>query len=1014
MSVHAGFVAPPLGAILVLLSLALPAAWQVEEPPFDYFANSWALIGLKDYSQGTRISPDQELLLDGDVRAKVLLGRTLQPIPRTTVKTLWQGYLPVVQWTLNGPPQVRYSVRAFAAPLLPPPSSALKTSEVEETLYNWPMNGDNYVNVVQVDAVSPGGKPGTLPSAALRFSSGGQPVDLEWEQLRSGLLRGTCQGKTWAIVSVAQSSGSSTFRPSHSPALPLPSPLTFWIPFSPLEDDSGLIAQALQDPMGRQTLEKTAAFWNGLLVRGAKVEVPEKKVLDTYRASLIYQFIGRDREDVHAGEGFYDSLFLRDGSYQVWSLELAGYLAEARQSLEFFLPNQTPEGQFVTQAGQLDAHGYALWALAEHYWLTRDRDWLQAVYPQVRRAVEWLERHRLKEGPYRGLLPAAAADGENLWAGQNHIVGYDFWNLRGLLCAVELARALGHSEEAERWSREAEDYRAAIDAGLKQAGTLWIPPSFEGEGTHWGNLECLFPTPLFPPDDPRVAATLEEVRRRFGGGFVEGTIRWSPASMTAIHPYMSQFATNSELVRGRSSEALEGFYAFLLHTTATHGFPEGVFYRTRTAWGDTVPHLWAAALYVITLRNLLLREFQEELHLSSAVPPHWLAPGKTIRMLNAPTRFGKVSATWHGESDSVSLDLELPASQNVPPQSSSPTAALSAGGMRVTLRDERKVSRQKLPPFVKGGTSFLPLKVTPVPIGGEGRGEALTRVIIHLPPVFQITRATADVGVPTLQPLPTGGGPGRGLQGSSVEVLPQTRHVQIRVRRRTAESWIDFERVVRRYRRAPAPWARPPRGLLKFPLEVPVKVEACDPLDLSTFATTDPFHAPFNVPNPGHYLFTGLPTGLQMAGDIPFLIPDPRAHQGRGLIVLNGQDACSSLPSAVIIPVHRYARRVFFLGNVTGWSPDDPGVGEEGAVAEYVIRYEDGSIQTVPLISGRTVDDWAMPPVASDVFPALRGNPWHLNVLGVQLRDQAVREIEFRDLGTPASPVLVAITLAGT
>jgi len=921
------------------LSQPLPAGLQAE-PPFDYFANSWALIGLKDYPQGTRISPDQEFVLEGGVRARVLLGPSLEPIPRTVVKTLWQGDLPVVQWAVGS-----YTVRAFAAPLrtsLLPPGPGRRAGE--DALYEGLHGGDNYVNVIQVDAsrTAGNGRRGRLPAAAVQFTSAGKPIELAWEWLPSGLLRGTVQGKTWAILSILPSPtpvlSSMPARWNRTTSPLLSGPLTFWIPFSPLEEDSGLIAQALQDPRGRQTLAKTAAFWNRLLARGALVEVPEKKVQDTYRASLIYQFIGRDRGEVHAGEGFYDGLFLRDGSYQVWALELAGYLTEARQSLESFLRAQTPEGQFVTQAGQLDAHGYALWALAEHYWLTRDRRWLQTVYPQVRRAVEWLERNRVREGPYRGLLPAAVADGENLWAGRNHIVGYDFWNLRGLLCAVEMARALGHADEAARWAAQAEDYRAAIDRALQQAGTPGIPPSFEGEGTHWGNLECLFPTPLFPADDPRVAATLEEVRHRFGGGFVEGTIRWSPASTAAIHPYLSQFVTHDELVRGRQAEALEGFYAFLLHTTATHGFPEGVFYRTRTAWGDTVPHLWAAALYVITLRHLLLREFQEELHLSSAVPPHWLAPGKTIRILNAPTRFGPVSVTWRGSASGISLEI-------VPPRRSPPA-----------------------------------------------------RTILHLPPSFQIIGATADVGHPT-------------WHAEAVEVSPQARRVQIRVRRRRAESWIDFERVVRRYLRTPAPWARPLPGLLKFPWEVPVKAEACQPLDLSPWATTDPFQAPFNVPNPGPYLFTGLAVGLQRAADVPFLIPDPAAHGGRGLVVLNGQDACASLPSAVLIPVHRRARRAFFLGNVTGWSPEDPGVGEWGAVAEYVIRYDDGSSQTVPWISGRTVDDWAMPPSASEVHPALRGEPWHLNVLGVKLRDLPVKEIEFRDLGTPASPVLVAITL---
>jgi hypothetical protein len=40
-----------------------------------------------------------------------------------------------------------------------------------------------------------------------------------------------------------------------------------------------------------------------------------------------------------------------------------------------------------------------------------------------------------------------------------------------------------------------------------------------------------------------------------------------------------------------------------------------------------------------------------------------------------------------------------------------------------------------------------------------------------------------------------------------------------------------------------------------------------------------------------------------------------------------------------------------------------------------------------------------------------RGAPWHLNVLGVTLRDVAVEEVIFRDLGTLAAPVLAAVTL---
>jgi hypothetical protein len=113
----------------------------------------------------------------------------------------------------------------------------------------------------------------------------------------------------------------------------------------------------------------------------------------------------------------------------------------------------------------------------------------------------------------------------------------------------------------------------------------------------------------------------------------------------------------------------------------------------------------------------------------------------------------------------------------------------------------------------------------------------------------------------------------------------------------------------------------------------------------------------------------------------------------------------------VEIAVGQKGRRLYFLGNVHGWSPQDAGAGPWGAVAEYVIHYADGETQTVPLITGRTADEWTAGPEADEAHVGLRGDPWHLNMLGVELRDEVVEKVVFRDLDTPAAPVLVAVTL---
>jgi hypothetical protein len=142
-------------------------------------------------------------------------------------------------------------------------------------------------------------------------------------------------------------------------------------------------------------------------------------------------------------------------------------------------------------------------------------------------------------------------------------------------------------------------------------------------------------------------------------GFIEGVMQWTPKT-NAIHPYMSLFVTNSHLIRGEQAKAVDGFYSFLIHSTSTQGFPEGVFYQKREAWGDTVPHLWAAAFYVTTLRNMLVREEGRDLHLLSAVPSAWLEPGKGIRFENVPTRFGKISLKVEAQKDAFVLCFTRP------------------------------------------------------------------------------------------------------------------------------------------------------------------------------------------------------------------------------------------------------------------------------------------------------------------------------------------------------------------
>jgi len=76
--------------------------------------------------------------------------------------------------------------------------------------------------------------------------------------------------------------------------------------------------------------------------------------------------------------------------------------------------------------------------------------------------------------------------------------------------------------------------------------------------------------------------------------------------------------------------------------------------------GD-VPHGWVAAHYVLSLRDMLLREKDNKLILLSCIPESWLDDGKAIEIKNAPTYFGNISFKMESflNNSYIKLDINM-------------------------------------------------------------------------------------------------------------------------------------------------------------------------------------------------------------------------------------------------------------------------------------------------------------------------------------------------------------------
>jgi hypothetical protein len=340
----------------------------------------------------------------------------------------------------------------------------------------------------------------------------------------------------------------------------------------------------------------------------------------------------------------------------------------ARNAILYLYKIQTPEGGFKipslpTISPYWEIFGYVLWLGGRHYELTHDPRFLEVIYPAVVRAMDW--EKKITQADPLGLMPKSAI-ADDAYLKDARQTGQNIWVLIGIRNAITMAAGMRKSEDVDRFKAEYQRYWRAFEKQLAiqtaQSGG-YIPPSLDRtlKGNNWDNLLTLYPEPLFDPFDPRVTATLRQSR----GTYSEGILGYVfPHSLTKkgqeytfngqrqLHYWQGQDNTENELVRDDPEDqelAVKDLYSLLLHTTSTHAPQEfGTFpWSTRDFelfTGDILPDGASSGKTIQVMRNMLVREYKEDLYLFSAVSPAWLKVGKKIEVVEEPTTFGPVSA----------------------------------------------------------------------------------------------------------------------------------------------------------------------------------------------------------------------------------------------------------------------------------------------------------------------------------------------------------------------------------
>jgi hypothetical protein len=394
----------------------------------------------------------------------------------------------------------------------------------------------------------------------------------------------------------------------------------------------------------------------------------------------------RDGPALQPGPRRYTRSWIRDGATMSAALLRMGCADEVRDFLGWYAPHQAADGNVpcaVDRSGpdwlpEHDSHGQLVFTLAEHFRLTGNLDLAAELWPAALRAIGYVEALRARRctPEFRsaeklacyGILPESASH-EGYLAHPVHAYWDDFWALRGVDDAVELARALGEEAEAERLTALGESLReclyASIEATIAARRLAYVPGSVE-----WADFDPAATATAISTTDAAerlpaaaLAWTFDEYLRGFRRRR-SGELDWN--NYTAY-----EIRILGALVRlGRRDDAHELLDFFLAdrRPRAWKQWPEISWRDPRSPGhlGD-VPHAWIGAEYVLALLAMLAHERPSDhaLVLAAGVSAAWL-DGGGVGVEGLPTWWGPLGYTLR-RTGPGELRLDVAPGLSLPP-----------------------------------------------------------------------------------------------------------------------------------------------------------------------------------------------------------------------------------------------------------------------------------------------------------------------------------------------------------
>ncbi|MDO8681871.1 MAG: hypothetical protein Q7N50_00105 [Armatimonadota bacterium] len=465
-----------------------------------------------------------------------------------------------------------------------------------------------------------------------------------------------------------------------------------------------------------------AGYWRKRLSESSQLKTPEPMINEFYSAHASHLLINSENEvngrNDHAMlkvGTFHYGVFSNESVMMTSDMNRRGYHDLVEKCMQTWIDYQSTaelpgdytniNGVFYGAGGYEDGgynqhHGWTLWGMAEHYWFTGDKKWLEKAAPNLIKGCDWIieQRSRTKTDECAGLraieyglMPPGSLEDIPDWRCWMSNNDFNFWGMNNVAKALI---AIGHPD-GKRLLKEAGDYREDIRKAFFEAmarspvvalrdGSYVpsIPSEVHRRGRCFGwiteTLEgsiYLLRTGVIDPDEPMAQLIMKDYEDNrylsdsYGyqipfferDWFSLGGFSQQPNLLCSPTPYLTR-------------DEIKHYIRAYFNAFAAGYFPERgmITEHPLPNLGDYAgDHFKSSdeALNTSWVRWMFIWDETDELHLGKAIPRYWLADGQEIGVERAQTHFGEMSIRLKSSAASGSIEMTVE-----PPTRRAPTA----------------------------------------------------------------------------------------------------------------------------------------------------------------------------------------------------------------------------------------------------------------------------------------------------------------------------------------------------